>query len=208
MNDRGFTMLEFLIAGLLTILVVAAATLGVREALNISSQSKTQGEVEGDTLAALQHIRRVGRVARSCEKKGTAPDFFLECVVDANVPSNGALASVRFIRVGNQLEFQRLSAPTGGTWENKASYPNIASFVICNDADMDLPTGNCPLLPLQLSKANTLNNSVARANRFYRFGLVGTAASNLRNVKVSYQSAFYVRNPSTLGANVFFQFGG
>ena len=186
--------------------------MGLRGFQSTGSQSKVQGKLESDTLAALQHIRRVGRVARTCEKKGTAPDFNLECVVDFTVPSNGTLTTVRFIHVVDPrgqhwLEFQKIH-PTTGAWEMNTKYQGISSLILCNDDDMDLPTGACPLLPLLLSQASTENNSVSRASRFFRYGLVGTAVGRVREIQINYQGAFFVRNPSPFGPNIFYQYGG
>jgi len=208
LNERGFTLIEFLIAALLSAIVLAGAVLGLQQAQTTLSQSNSTGEIEGETLAALQHIRRVGRVAQSCEKKGTAPDFYLECIVDSVTPSNGVTTSARFLRVGDALEYQVMTPPTGGAWETKATYRGIAAFILCDDAAMALPTGGCPLLPTTISEANTDNYSAGRTNRYFRYGLVGVAAGAVRAATIPYQGAFFVRNPSPLGPNIFYQYGG
>jgi len=203
MNERGIGLIELMIGLVLTVLVVGLCQAGFKLYLKADKRTANFADLDQDLLGATQHIRRIGRVARSCVKSGSE----LDCKVDFTFPVTNVETSVRFLHVPDKRELLFQKEDPAGIWVTQIRYTNVKEFILCDDADM--AAGTCPITPVKVSAVNTavpprILPEPPRANRFYRYQLKGEKAEASEN----YQSAFYVRNPTSFGPNLFYQYGG
>ncbi len=151
--------------------------------------------VTAETIAAgaLAQIMETGRLAQKCWR-GTSGELF--CDINTSTPPlSGPDRHMRFAKAGTTLNYDENTSP--GVWKNLMNFPEVVSFVVCDDATMTALNPTCPLTPLSISKGHggdlTATVKPTGPNRFFRFQIQQKVSS--KSESINFQSAFYVRTP-------------
>lgn len=198
--QKGFTLIELLVV------VILVAVVGILASQSLHTMSKTQKNYQDhegadyEIMSMIDLIRRVGRVAQTCAKVVVAGTPQLRCQIDLNHPPTGVFTFVRFLLVGNSLQYQ--SDKTGGAWTGATSTiqsaSNIASFIVCDDTDMAGSGAACPIIPAEISKVHSANLAGGKAGRFFRYQIVESLTQVQNTFQASFQAAFFVRNSNPM----------
>lgn len=208
MNQRGFTMIEVLIAsalGIVVVLLFASAVISIQRTGRIFT---TKSDIESEVTRLSTHIIRTGRLASIC----TTENDVLTCIVDEGSTVTPTFSQVRW-RVENEVALYELNTGDQATpvWAVQLRFPGIQSITLCDDSAMY--SDSCSVEPVAMSNSrrDLLQNLEANAqteflytlSRFFRFRVRGTATiettnggtAQTRNVEIG--GAFFTRN--TLG---------
>ena len=191
----------------------------------LSLFSKANAGVE--TSQAFYQIMKVGRHSGGVDPKGceTVDTQTLRCYV--NAPSFGGQKTfqLRYLASASALVFEVGSYPLPSTpnFQEKHRYQKIASFLVCDYAALQavkaaVATPCSVLSPQVLGNAyvqtnlNVPNANNNPPNRFFRFRLVGSTqdpSATMTDIssQIVLQGAFYVRNPSPVGAMSWYEMG-
>jgi len=206
-NEQGFTLVELLVAGLLSIMVVWLAITSLEMARKNKRAHQNKGEIENSMATLADEILKLGRVAENCTKPAS---MTLECQISV-VPG----ADPSFVRFRNgpippavstyTVVHERKKSATA-PWISIRTYENISFLYLCNDDDMRNGTENCDQAAPQLINTRHVANLDAIGfeetpdGRFFRFKLVKRLViPDSIEGDVDYQSAFFVRNPIGVG---------
>lgn len=209
-SNNGFSLIAIVVGALLAgmFLIFVGQVIYQDQVAQKAMSADSAAALE--SAALLQHVLQVGRLAQSCTKVTSAPPaVILQCEVDYNVPSTGALTTVRFFWGGSNgpLRFQTLE---GTAWKDTLSYGTterpIVRFELCATSEMGAVTPTCSLQPIAQSQGigRLISSMAVKAppedynNRFFRFAI--SVAKDSKNDKPPYvmQSAFFIRNPTSV----------
>jgi len=208
LNQRGFTLLEITLAGLMALLLSVGMAYAYKQASVISTSTVAKLDASQDMVRLISHMMRIGRMARAngCTVVRT-PDPHLACWLDMKTPPTEATTDdtqVRFrLDAAQRIVFYEVN--TGSAFVVKDRYQNISDLQLCDDAAMI--AGVCELADAVTARhvANRTSGTwQTDANRFYRFRV--RAEQGTTSKKVSLAGAFYVRHPTPI-ANMRYQFG-
>lgn len=182
-REAGMTMVELVVATMLTALVFAMGIAGFRSFVTKDSATQIGNESDEQLFMAAQRIMIRGRTAQSCAKVGSD----LQCQMDLDVPSVGVFTPARFTHdaAAGAVLFQ--VRPGVGPWVTRERYAGVAAFTVCDNAEMQ--AGTCAIVPAGLSQRPQWAGA---DGRFFRYQLRGPNTSVRPTVL---RGAFYVRNP-------------
>ena len=201
-NKKGFSLLELAIAGSLLGALFFFATMGLVQMQKVDRYFSDRSTMGGDLVTVVRFIMRVGRTAQLCQRNVVAGNDALECNIDFSRPASGNLQWVRFLVSGGKLQYQ-FDANNNGAFTShstRSTYPGVVSFTVCDDASMNLASGGtCAIRPDSLSTFHTNMLLPGKQGRYFRFSIESSevsAASGMGAATLSFQGAFYRRNPT------------
>lgn len=210
---NGFSVLE-LIVSLPAILIVSGAGLGLSFLLMRGGIGAVQGNVAStDLLNAFQHIVRVGRLAKECQKVTSA----LECTVEfENAGTEYLTTNVRFLVVNlretSALYYQTRSGNQANEgWNTQVKYSGVSSLEICDRNDMGNPD---PLkCPLNLQDGSEVGRLRTFNPNYFRFRISSKDSQPRQLSGVQFFSGrslvggFFVRNASYNSMGLVYDWG-
>jgi prepilin-type N-terminal cleavage/methylation domain-containing protein len=205
-NQKGFSLVESLAALALFSSALMAISAGNRFVSGTSASLSQKATTWASAGLLIQQVKSYGRMAQKCEKETTtlayplsAQSSSLQCI--GKFFGEGAVSVIRFTNsvVDGVLELQKNTNNTG--WTTLLRFPGVDFLYVCDD-NGDSNGNPCGIGSSALDIQTALHSSPLdiRVGRFFRFSISAGATS--------YQSAFYVRNPSEAGLNVAYGTGG
>lgn len=216
--SRGMTLLELTIAASLLVLTLWAGAMVYRNFNDARLGQETTMKESSEAGVFLKLLTQVGRLANSCAiVPALAPDTILQCEVQFDITKVAPVQSVRFYydSVNERFNYQWL---VGGVWENRLFLGSAndefstQAFTVCNSAAIRAQT--CPWMngaAISLSprygiayNATVTSASPGAAAADGRLFAYQLTVRNSRTAKrTTFQSAFFVRNPTGIGGVTF-----
>lgn len=192
MNQKGFSLVEVIVASAISILAIAAVTAAYRRLSSQVTSLSEQNRAELNLAEAYALIMKVGRISNACAKSTTTPST-LECDLNFTVPAieGTPLTKVRFGLTGTDLKYEVQDA---GVWKTRRTFQNVKEFTICDDADMSGST--CAIRPSMIGDRHAANklalSGATTDDIFFRFRLA-QIISKRTSAQVALQGAFTLR---------------
>lgn len=186
MGTKGFSLLEVVLGAALLVPLTIFGGRSYLRAVQLNKDLRDRATADGMAAIAVQHIKRVGRIAKQCQVFVINGATSLECMTLEN-------ERVRFIHNAPEL---RLERQVGGTWVLDHSLSNIQNFEACSSEDIVAQTCKLTFKP-----TFAFIPEVGSPHYFlFRVGTRIKRDEEIRNRPII-ESAFFVRNNSLSGGD-------